>query len=94
MSVYVDYSKHAYRSMKMCHMLADTPQELVDMVDAIGVHRKWFQDNASVPHFDICQSKRALAVANGAIEVDRRTFCDLMKRIRATWPVECGKWKL
>jgi hypothetical protein len=93
-SVYVDNSRNAFGNMKMCHMIADTPGELRDMALRIGVQLKWFQHSASIPHFDIAQSKRALAVAEGAIEIDRRAFVATMKRIRSTWPVANGKWTL
>lgn len=63
MPVYVDEARNRFGRMLMCHMLADTPAELHAMADRIGVKRKWFQRDASTPHYDICQSKRALAVA-------------------------------
>lgn len=67
--------------MKMCHMLADSVEELLAMADTIGVDRKWFQMGTH-PHFDIALSKRALAVANGAIEVDRKGLVAVMRRYR------------
>lgn len=66
----------------MCHMLADTPRELHAMADRIGIQRKWYQWNASTPHYDICKSKRALAVTAGAIEVDRRGLAEVILKIR------------
>jgi hypothetical protein len=66
--------------MVMCHMWADTREELFAMADRIGVARRWFQRppgtglpgmDASWEHFDIAQSKRAIAVRLGAIETDR-----------------------
>jgi hypothetical protein len=93
-SVYVDNSRNPYRRMVMCHMIADTPAELAAMAIRIGVQRKWFQGDASIPHFDICLTKRALAVAAGAIELERRPFVDAMRRIRTTWPHHNGKWLL
>jgi len=56
--------------MQMCHMIADTHDELVSMADAIGVARRWLQ-HAGTPreHFDVCLSKKKLALQNGAIEV-------------------------
>lgn len=88
MSVYVDHSKHGFGRMVMCHMIADTPDELRSMAEKIGVQLKWFQDRASVPHFDIALSKKAAAIAAGALLVDRREFVDVMKRIRQTWPID------
>ncbi|MFZ5692478.1 MAG: DUF4031 domain-containing protein [Pseudomonadota bacterium] len=81
MPVYVDNMKAPFGNMVMCHMWADTDAELLAMADRIGVQRKWIQGHptlsfgrhrkASWVHFDIAQSKRALAVKNGAIETDR-----------------------
>lgn len=73
MAVYVDNARNPFGRYLMCHMWADTREELFAMVDRIGVQRKWFQcpPKASWEHFDIVQSKRALAVATGAIETDK-----------------------
>jgi hypothetical protein len=70
--------------MVMCHMIADTADELHAMADAIGLQRRWFQaaPPASFPHYDIAQSKRALAIARGAIDCDMRTFAGHMRRLR------------
>lgn len=65
--------------MKMCHMLADTEEELHSMADRIGINRKWFQ-NDRYPHYDICKSKRAIAIQNGAMEIDRKQFVKLARK--------------
>jgi len=67
-AVYVDNARNRYGRMLMCHMLADTREELHAMADTIGVPRRWFQDMRR-PHYDICQAKRALAVRAGAVEM-------------------------
>ena len=67
MSVYVDDMRAPYGRMIMCHMGADTAEELHAMADAIGVSRRWYQDK----HYDICLAKRAKAVELGAIETTR-----------------------
>ena len=72
MAVYVDQSIYKYRRMVMCHMVADTLEELHEMADKIGIDRKWFQSDSRYPHYDICKTKRALAVENGAKEVTGR----------------------
>jgi len=84
MAVYVDFGKIPYGRMLMSHMLADSEEELLAMADTIGVARKWIQRPKGKPvHFDICQSKRALAVKNGAREIGRREFVELMRKQRA-----------
>lgn len=79
MAVYVDDMEAEFfafpgaRKMIMCHMWADTLDELLTMADKIGVQRKWLQQppKASWVHFDIAKGKKALAVKNGAILTDR-----------------------
>lgn len=80
MSVYVDnfyVTGVTYRGMKMCHMIADTREELLGMAVSIGVQRKWIQDfDTPREHFDICQKKRAMAVKLGAIEIGFRELAE------------------
>lgn len=86
MTVYVDASVWSFGRMTMCHMIASTPDELHAMADRIGVARRWYQGpgkRASFPHYDICKTKRAAAVAAGAVEVDRRQLNLAMREIRA-----------
>lgn len=81
MTAYVDDVRHKFGNMVMCHLWADTLDELLAMVDRIGVQRKWIQGhptlsfgkhrNASWVHFDIALSKKALAIAAGAVLTDR-----------------------
>ena len=73
MTVYVDDMKAPYGRMIMCHMIADSTEELLDMADKIGVARKWIQNKGShQEHFDICLSNRAKAVKAGAKEITLR----------------------
>lgn len=72
MTVYVDNARKPYRTMIMCHMTADTLDELLAFADTIGVNRRWLQTPAKRPHFDICRDKRALAVKAGAVEITTR----------------------
>jgi len=73
MTVYVDDVRHSYGRMVMCHLWADTLEELYAMVDAIGVQRKWLQQppKASWVHFDISLAKKALALEAGAVLTDK-----------------------
>ena len=80
MAIYVDDMMAGYGRMKMCHMVADTTEELLAMADRIGVRRKWLQKPGTPQeHFDICLAKRAAAVSAGAIEV---TTWDVGKIVR------------
>lgn len=72
MAVYVDTMQAAFGRMKMCHMVADSTEELLAMADRIGVNQKWIQKAGThQEHFDIALSKKGLAIAAGAIEVSR-----------------------
>lgn len=73
MAVFVDDVRHPFGRMVMCHMWADTLDELLAMADRIGVQRKWLQQppKASWVHFDISLGKKAQAIAAGAILTDR-----------------------
>lgn len=73
MTVYVDNATNPYGRLKMSHMVADASWELLAMADTIGVDVKWIQ-HAGTPkeHFDICQSKRALAIRAGAVPITQR----------------------
>lgn len=68
---YVDSAFIRYGRMQMCHMVADTLEELHQMADAIGVSRRHFQ-NKKIPHYDICKTKRKHAVYLGAQEITTR----------------------
>jgi hypothetical protein len=89
MTVYVDNMRAAFGRMKMCHMIADSTDELLAMADAIGVDRKWLQKAGSAhEHFDIALSKRALAVAAGADEVSMMQLGRII-RARRKEPARC-----
>lgn len=77
MSVYIGTIEWPYRNMIMFHCATDDPtfNELHEMMDKIGVKRKWFQNKGQdykYPHYDICKSKKILAIKFGAIEVNDR----------------------
>jgi len=83
MTVYVDAPLWRYGRMKTCHLMADTEEELLEMVDRIGVARKHHQHPGTArSHFDICLSKRRLALWFGAKEADSKELVLLMRRKR------------
>lgn len=86
MTVYVDNMRAPFGRMFMCHMIADTDDELHAMADRIGVARRWWQSPAktSGSHYDIALSKRKLAIDHGAIEIDARQLAAMNTRRRLT----------
>ncbi len=83
MAVYVDNMRAKYGRMVMCHMLADTEEELHDMAQKIGVDRKWHQYPGTIKsHYDIALSKRATAIGLGAQEIDMKGVGRMMKARR------------
>ena len=75
MTVYVDdmylYEMGKFGRMKMSHMIADTDEELHSMAKLIGVSKRWWQspESTSGSHYDICLSKRQLAIKLEAIPI-------------------------
>lgn len=84
MACYVDDYRAPLGRMKMSHLLADTPAELLTMVDAIGVPRRYIQHaGTSREHFDVAEVKRKAAIARGARPVSSRQLVEIMRRKRA-----------
>ncbi len=86
MTVYVDDMRAPFGNMLMCHMVADCDDELHAMAARVGVARRWWQSPlaTSGSHYDIAMSKRALAVANGAVEITMRQCAAMNARRRLT----------
>lgn len=85
MTVYVDNMRAQYGRMVMCHMVADSEDELLSMADRIGVARRWHQyPGTPKSHFDIALSKRRLAIEQGAVEISSRELGLMIKGRRAT----------
>lgn len=86
MAVYVDDMEARLGRMVMCHMIADSTEELLAIADRIGVQRRWLQDAGTYrEHFDISKAKRALAVRAGAVEIPMR---QLARRVAARRKVD------
>lgn len=96
MSVYVDEPIYPFqgkngRKMMMCHMVADTLAELHAMAEQLGV-RRHFQAHTRYPHYDICKSKRAQALALGALPCpDRKTLICKAKVLLAEFTLAGGQ---
>ena len=81
MTVYVDDMRARFRDHIMCHMIADTEEELHDMAARIGIARRWYQGD----HYDVTMERRALAVEYGARQITWRQ-CSLMTVLRRRDP--------
>ena len=69
-----------HRSGWWCHMVSDrSVEELHAFASEIGLRGRWFQDGPR-PHYDLRPSKRHLAVAKGAKEVNVRVLVRRMAR--------------
>ncbi len=86
MAVYVDQSCNRLGRMVMCHMIADTLDELHAMAGRIGMRREWFQSPpaASFPHYDVALGRRADAVRYGARSLDRHQMIAKIRELRST----------
>lgn len=81
MTTYVDDMRAPFGRMIMCHMIADTSDELHAMARCIGVRRKWCQyEGTWKEHYDVSLGKRRIAVESGAQEI---TWEEAGKIIRA-----------
>jgi hypothetical protein len=85
MSVYVDDMRAPFGKMIMCHMVADSHDELVAMATRLGVSRRWLQNEGTYrEHFDLSLTKRSVAVRLGAIEVTQRRVGEIIRARRVT----------
>jgi hypothetical protein len=81
--------------MIMCHMIADTPAELHDMAEKIGMLRIWYQspERCSFPHYDLSLTRRADAVRLGAVEISRTQMGRRIRDYRRKLIDEGHTWK-
>lgn len=87
MAVYVDDLMTCtptanWRWSKSCHLIADDLDELHEFAKQIGMRRSWFQGNNRLPHYDLNENRRRVAVKQCAIELDRRGFVSKMRALK------------
>lgn len=90
MAVYVDdmhlSEMGRFGPHRMCHMLADSTEELLAMADRIGMDRKWIQKAGTHhEHFDIPVHRRRLAVLYGAVEISMAQAGRMVGARRKSW---------
>jgi hypothetical protein len=83
MTVYVDTMQAPFKGMLMCHMIADSEQELHAMAAAIGMPRKSYQRD----HYDISMEMKQLAIQRGAREIGMRELAAMVFMGRAGQPM-------
>ena len=86
MAVYVDDMMPCtpnanWRWSKSCHLIADSLDELHEFAKQIGMRRSWFQNDSRLPHYDLTENRRRMAVKLGAVELDRRGFVSKMREL-------------
>jgi hypothetical protein len=85
MTVYVDdlriLATGGPRTCRWSHLFTDSEDltELHDFARSIGLHRAWFQDKQSGPHYDVTDRLRDRAITAGAHPVSWRD-------IPTVWP--------
>ena len=69
----VDNGHHPLGRMIMCHLIADSPRELQEVADRLGLRRSYIQYPGTwKEHLDVSRSKRAEAVRLGAREISQK----------------------
>lgn len=84
--VYVDEIMPCLQTSKWpyggaCHLMANSTEELQAFAGRLGLKRSWFQ-NKSLPHYDLTAGMRSRAIGLGAVEIDRKTFVEIMRKYR------------
>lgn len=75
-------------AVQNCHLFTDSDLDGLHLIAArAGLKRRWFQ-NEKIPHYDLVQSRRDAAVAEGAIEVSIAQAAHLFKAIRKGLPLD------
>ena len=75
------------------HMLANDIHALHATAVKIGLRPDWFQADSTFTHYDLTASKRRLAVASGAIEIELGEIPDdvLMRGVPDSEPAAAGR---
>lgn len=89
-TVYVDAAVHAWRGSMWCHLFCSDLACLHEFAARLGLRRAWFQcpPKASWPHYDTIASRRASAIAMGAVAADRWTTVLVGNEAMVAWCAE------
>ncbi len=82
MAVYVDNLRdYGWRHGPSCHLIGDSIAELIEFAVSMGLRAEWFQPKSS-PHFDLTAAARAVAVQNGAVEINQKELVIKLRALR------------
>ena len=77
--IYVDKLEIKFKGMIMCHMIADTEEELLEFAKSIGLNSRYLQKAGTYKsHFDVSKSKKELAIKKGAKLIGRKELVDIL----------------
>ncbi len=82
MSVFIGSKKVMWRGKIWYHLIADTIEELHEFAQSIGLKINWFQDHRFMPHYDVTENKRIVAVKKGAIVMSLREEGEKIRQAR------------
>jgi hypothetical protein len=88
--IYVDSAIHRWRGQLWCHIFSPDIDALHSFMASIGSRRQWFQEpgltpGVSWPHYDANQRRREMAIAAGAVPLDRHRTVVMSKVVRGAW---------
>ncbi|MEM1167530.1 MAG: DUF4031 domain-containing protein [Cyanobacteria bacterium P01_H01_bin.35] len=80
--IYVDDCKNKFHNMVMSHMTADSSEELMIFATTVlKLKPEWVQCRGTwKEHFDVSQTKRKMAIENGAIAMNRIDYIRMVKK--------------
>jgi hypothetical protein len=78
MAVYVNKLRTRFGGLSLCHLLADSLEELHAAAQKIGVDPALFQRD-QIPHYDLSRAKREQAIKAGAKVIDRQGLAALVQ---------------
>ena len=85
--IYVDHARIQLGRMKMSHMMADSSDELRDAAIMLRIDPRHIQHlGTPQEHLDVCESKRQIALANGAKAVTSRELVEMRRLRRGSRP--------
>ena len=82
--VYVDNMRIPFGRMRMSHLMANTPEELREMAEKLGLTRYIQHPGAPKEHLDVSDSKRKEALGMGAVPTDGRKMVQIVQAKRET----------